>query len=38
LARDLATAAGLGYRTVSVRAFDLYPLTHHVECVALLQR
>jgi tRNA/tmRNA/rRNA uracil-C5-methylase (TrmA/RlmC/RlmD family) len=37
LARDLATAAGLGYRTVSVRAFDLYPLTHHVECVALLQ-
>jgi len=37
LARDLATAAGLGYRTDLVRAFDLYGTTHHVECLALLR-
>ncbi len=36
LARDLATAAGSGYRATSIRAFDLFPLTHHVECVAIL--
>lgn len=38
LARDLATAAKLGYRTEQVRAFDLYGTTHHVECLALLRR
>jgi len=38
LARDLATFAGLGYRLVELRAFDLFPMTHHVECVALLER
>lgn len=37
LARDLRTAAGLGYATTSVRAFDLFPMTHHVECLALLE-
>lgn len=37
LARDLATAAELGYGTRGVRAFDLFPQTHHVECVALLE-
>ena len=36
LARDLATATGLGYRPTSIRAFDLFPMTHHVECVAIL--
>ncbi|WP_342373463.1 TRAM domain-containing protein [Propioniciclava soli] len=36
LARDLATAAGLGYHVAGVRAFDLFGMTHHVECVALL--
>ena len=36
LARDLATASGLGYETLAIRAFDLFPMTHHVECVALL--
>lgn len=36
LARDLATFAGLGYRLARLRAFDLFPMTHHVECVALL--
>jgi tRNA/tmRNA/rRNA uracil-C5-methylase (TrmA/RlmC/RlmD family) len=36
LARDLATASGLGYRLARLRAFDLFPMTHHVECVATL--
>jgi tRNA/tmRNA/rRNA uracil-C5-methylase (TrmA/RlmC/RlmD family) len=36
LARDLATFADLGYRLTALRAFDLFPMTHHVECVAHL--
>jgi tRNA/tmRNA/rRNA uracil-C5-methylase (TrmA/RlmC/RlmD family) len=36
LARDVATFAGHGYRMVDLRAFDAFPMTHHVECVALL--
>ena len=36
LGRDVATFAGLGYRLADLRAFDLFPMTHHVECVALL--
>lgn len=36
LARDLKTFAGLGYRVDELRAFDLFPMTHHVETVALL--
>ena len=36
LARDLATFAELGYPLGSLRAFDLFPMTHHVECVALM--
>ena len=36
LARDLATFASLRYSLRSLRAFDLFPMTHHVECVALL--
>ena len=27
-----------GYRLTGLRAFDLFPMTHHVECVALLVR
>ncbi len=38
LARDLATFAGLGYSLRTLRAFDLFPMTHHVECVALLTK
>ena len=38
LARDVATFAGLGYRLQALRAFDLFPMTHHVECVALLEK
>jgi tRNA/tmRNA/rRNA uracil-C5-methylase (TrmA/RlmC/RlmD family) len=36
LARDLATAMAAGYRLAQLRAFDLFPMTHHVECVATL--
>jgi tRNA/tmRNA/rRNA uracil-C5-methylase (TrmA/RlmC/RlmD family) len=38
LARDVAIFAEHGYRLTSLRAFDLFPMTHHVECVALLTR
>ena len=38
LARDLATFARLGYGLRSLRAFDAFPMTHHVECVALLEK
>ena len=37
LARDVATFAELGYELRDLRAFDLFPMTHHVECVALLE-
>jgi tRNA/tmRNA/rRNA uracil-C5-methylase (TrmA/RlmC/RlmD family) len=37
LARDLKAATGHGYRLADLRAFDLFPMTHHVECVALLE-
>lgn len=36
LARDLKTFAGDGWHLRELRAFDLFPQTHHVECVALL--
>ena len=36
LARDVATFEALGYHLAGLRAFDLFPMTHHVECVALL--
>lgn len=36
LARDVATFGSAGYRLTGLRAFDLFPMTHHVECVALL--
>jgi len=36
LARDVRTFATLGYELAALRAFDLFPMTHHVECVALL--
>ncbi|HXH80817.1 class I SAM-dependent RNA methyltransferase [Nocardioides sp.] len=38
LARDVAIFAEHGYRLETIRAFDLFPMTHHVECVALLTR
>jgi tRNA/tmRNA/rRNA uracil-C5-methylase (TrmA/RlmC/RlmD family) len=36
LARDLAYFAEEGGRLAALRAFDLFPMTHHVECVALV--
>lgn len=38
LARDVAYLAGHGYALTGLRAFDLFPMTHHVECVAVLDR
>ena len=38
LARDVATFGEHGYRLHSLRAFDVFPMTSHVECVALLVR
>ncbi|GGU39700.1 class I SAM-dependent RNA methyltransferase [Nocardioides albus] len=38
LARDVAIFAEHGYRLRTLRAFDLFPMTHHVEAVALLTR
>jgi tRNA/tmRNA/rRNA uracil-C5-methylase (TrmA/RlmC/RlmD family) len=36
LARDLRFFAERGYRLAGLRAFDLFPMTFHVECVAQL--
>lgn len=38
LARDVATFAAAGYHVKSLRAFDIFPMTQHVECVAILAR
>ena len=38
LARDTATLASLGYDLADIRAFDIYPTTHHVETVVLLSK
>jgi tRNA/tmRNA/rRNA uracil-C5-methylase (TrmA/RlmC/RlmD family) len=35
LARDVALFAGHGYRLAALRAFDAFPMTHHMECTAL---
>ena len=37
LARDTAVALAAGWRLTSLRAFDAFPMTHHVECVARLE-
>lgn len=37
LARDLATARQEGLRLDSLRVLDAFPMTHHVECLALLR-
>ena len=38
LARDTSYLRGAGYELRQVRAFDAFPMTHHVECVALFER
>jgi tRNA/tmRNA/rRNA uracil-C5-methylase (TrmA/RlmC/RlmD family) len=35
-ARDIGLYRQHGYRVEKVRVFDAFPLTHHVECIALL--
>ncbi|MQA77429.1 MAG: TRAM domain-containing protein [Streptosporangiales bacterium] len=37
LARDVRYYQDRGWRLTGLRAFDLFPMTHHVECVALLE-
>jgi tRNA/tmRNA/rRNA uracil-C5-methylase (TrmA/RlmC/RlmD family) len=37
-ARDVSLYLGAGYRIADLRAFDAFPLTHHVEAIALLTR
>ena len=38
LARDTGYFLERGYSLVKLRAFDLFPMTHHIECVALYER
>ena len=35
LARDVGVLGEHGYDLTRLRAFDIFPMTHHVECVAL---
>jgi tRNA/tmRNA/rRNA uracil-C5-methylase (TrmA/RlmC/RlmD family) len=37
LARDVAAATAAGWQLTALRAFDAFPMTHHVECVATLK-
>lgn len=37
-ARDIGLYQRNGYQVEAIRAFDAFPLTHHVECFALLTR
>lgn len=37
LARDVAAVCALGWRLDSLRAFDAFPMTAHVECLAVLR-
>ncbi|MBB5831593.1 class I SAM-dependent RNA methyltransferase [Brachybacterium aquaticum] len=38
LARDLAAIEKKGWKIVDLRAFDLFPHTHHIESVVVLER
>jgi hypothetical protein len=37
-ARDIGLYRLNGYRVESIRVFDAFPLTHHVECIALVSK
>jgi tRNA/tmRNA/rRNA uracil-C5-methylase (TrmA/RlmC/RlmD family) len=37
-ARDIGLYRQHGYQVDDIRVFDAFPLTHHVECIALLRR
>ena len=36
LARDIATFTAAGWDLTELRGFDGFPMTQHIECVALL--
>jgi tRNA/tmRNA/rRNA uracil-C5-methylase (TrmA/RlmC/RlmD family) len=38
LARDIAAFGASGWELEALRAFDAFPMTHHVECLATLAR
>lgn len=38
LARDLALLVGWGYEIMEVQPIDMFPHTHHVECIVLIKR
>jgi 23S rRNA (uracil1939-C5)-methyltransferase len=38
LARDLGRLTGMGYRVEEVQPVDMFPWTHHVECVVKITR
>ena len=38
LARDTTYLSDAGYEIAKIRAFDLFPMTHHIESVALFRR
>jgi 23S rRNA (uracil1939-C5)-methyltransferase len=38
MARDLRKLLDSGYQMISLKAFDLFPQTYHVECVARLKK
>jgi tRNA/tmRNA/rRNA uracil-C5-methylase (TrmA/RlmC/RlmD family) len=38
LARDTTYLSDAGYEIVKIRAFDLFPMTHHIETVVLFRR
>lgn len=38
LARDTAYLLERGYAITTLRAFDAFPMTHHIECVAIFER
>jgi tRNA/tmRNA/rRNA uracil-C5-methylase (TrmA/RlmC/RlmD family) len=37
LARDLAVLARHGWQLAELCAFDAFPMTHHVECLAVVE-
>jgi tRNA/tmRNA/rRNA uracil-C5-methylase (TrmA/RlmC/RlmD family) len=38
LARDISVLRESGWQLAAIRAFDAFPMTHHVECLATLTR
>jgi tRNA/tmRNA/rRNA uracil-C5-methylase (TrmA/RlmC/RlmD family) len=37
-ARDVSLYLGHGYAVQKIKVFDAFPMTHHIECIALLTR